>query len=258
MSILPRADPAASAGWDDLAAELERWEAAGRFATLWWRDDDAVTPTARLLELLRLADSLPLALAVIPGLAHPELAASLTEQPRVAVLQHGWLHRDRAIDGKKCEYPPSLPAALAGSEIAAGRARLRSLFGARALPVFVPPWNRIAPEIAALLPRLGFAGLSALASPRATGLPTGLAALHADVDLVAWREGRGFIGEASALGALVGRLQRARRDARRRPIGILTHHLVMDRSTAAFIRALIVRTRARCAVRWVAVGELLQ
>ncbi len=27
--------------WDRLAAELDRWDAAGRRATFWWRDDDA-------------------------------------------------------------------------------------------------------------------------------------------------------------------------------------------------------------------------
>ena len=30
--------------WQDLRDELDRWAEAGRTATLWWRDDDAVMP----------------------------------------------------------------------------------------------------------------------------------------------------------------------------------------------------------------------
>ena len=43
------------AEWPDLIAELDRWEEAGQVATLWWRDDDAVAPTARLDRLLSIA-----------------------------------------------------------------------------------------------------------------------------------------------------------------------------------------------------------
>ena len=41
-------------GWADLDAELDRWKAAGRAATLWWRDDDATRPTPALDRLLAL------------------------------------------------------------------------------------------------------------------------------------------------------------------------------------------------------------
>src|SRR5260370_21390135 len=128
-----------SAGWCDLVAELDRWGVAGRVADLWWRDDDAVTETPQLDDLLRLTGEVPVALAVIPALARPELANALSSTPRIAVLQHGWRHANRAEHGKKSEYPEGRSLAVVGAEIAAGRARLNAMFVPRALPVLVPP-----------------------------------------------------------------------------------------------------------------------
>src|SRR5215472_4002810 len=92
---------AIAAGWPDLAEELERWGEAGREATLWWRDDDAIAASAELDRLV------PLALAVIPALADAGLAARLAaaRQSEVAVLQHGWRHTDHADGGRKSEFP---------------------------------------------------------------------------------------------------------------------------------------------------------
>ena len=70
--------------WPDLMAEFDRWEEAGRVATLWWRDDDAVMPTARLGRLLSIASGVPVSLAVIPADARQELAQWLAEYLRSA------------------------------------------------------------------------------------------------------------------------------------------------------------------------------
>jgi peptidoglycan/xylan/chitin deacetylase (PgdA/CDA1 family) len=253
-------DAATAAEWPDLVDEFDRWGEAGRVATLWWRDDDAAAATPQLDDLLRLAGTVPVALAVIPALARLELVTALPGTPGIAVLQHGWRHANWAEHGKKSEYPKGRPAAVVGEEIAAGRARLTAWFGPRALPVLVPPWNRFACEYLPLLPEHGVAGLSTMASRWGASLPRGLAALDVHVDLVAWRGGRGFIGTAAALGGLVGHLRAARLGAAglARPIGILTHHLIMDGATAAFLDSLIALTGAHEAARWIAAGELLQ
>src|SRR5207247_4242563 len=91
-----RVDQAMTAEWPDLVDELDRWGLAGRVAMLWWRDDDAVTVTPQLNKLLELAGEVPVALAVIPALARPELATALRGWPLVAVMQHGWQHANRA------------------------------------------------------------------------------------------------------------------------------------------------------------------
>jgi hypothetical protein len=260
MNDLAGVDAATTAGWSDLVEELDRWGEAGRVAVLWWRDDDAVEATPQLDDLLRLAGEVPIAIAVIPALARPDLADALASTRRVAVLQHGWQHANRAGHGKKSEFPEGRPAAVVGTEIGAGRARLKAMFGARALPVLVPPWNRFACELLQMLPGNGITGLSTMAVHGAAALPPGVAAIDVHIDLVAWRRDRRFIGVAAALGGLVGQL-RARRlgaGAAIQPLGVLTHHLIMDPATVAFLDQLTALTGAHAAARWAAVGELLQ
>jgi peptidoglycan/xylan/chitin deacetylase (PgdA/CDA1 family) len=258
MSYLPRNPGATTADWSDLADELTRWEEVDRVAVLWWRDDDAISATPRLSDLLRLAAGTPLALAVIPALAEPELADALADAPSVAVLQHGWRHADHARHGKKSEYPADRSDAEVRQELAAGKARLAMLFGPRALPVLVPPWNRFAGDFLPLLPQVGIRAISAI--PSRVPLPPGLVALDVHVDPVAWRGDRGFVGEPAALGPLIRQLQARRVGAEPpdRPIGLLTHHLGIDAATEAFIERLIAVTGPHRAVRWAAVTELLR
>src|ERR1700730_6310336 len=97
------------ANWRDLVAELDCWHAAGRLATLWWRDDDAVMASAALDRLLTVADGVPVTLAVIPAAVDPELAAwrelAARRGRHVTIIQHGWRHLDHAGGGKKSEFP---------------------------------------------------------------------------------------------------------------------------------------------------------
>jgi hypothetical protein len=259
MSFMPRVDAATTAEWADLVAELDRWGEAGQVAPLWWRDDDAVAATPELDALLRLAGAVPLALAVIPADARPDLAVALAAFPHVTVLQHGWRHANHAANGKKSEFPPGRAAADVGAELSEGRARLVELFGRRALPVFVPPWNRFAGEFLPLLAAAESTALSSMTAREVLTLPHGIARIDVHVDLVAWKQDRGFIGAPAALAGLVGQL-RARRLGGGDPasaIGILTHHLVMDCATAGFLDRLIALIDGHGAACWASVGELL-
>ena len=78
-----------------------------------------------------------------------EMPAALRLFPQVSVLHHGWCHANHAADfpgsGKKSEYPAERHPVDVADELDEGRQRLRSLFGARALRIFVPPWNRLCP-----------------------------------------------------------------------------------------------------------------
>src|SRR5271168_273027 len=127
MNYLPRV-AANSAEWLDLVDELDRWEEAGRVAHLWWRDDDAASPTPALDRLLAAAGDAQLALAVIPADAADELPAALSLFPQVAVLQHGWCHANHVATGKKSEYPPERHPVDVADELDEGRQRLRALF----------------------------------------------------------------------------------------------------------------------------------
>src|SRR5205807_523163 len=116
-------------------------------ASFWWRDDDAAAPTAALDRLLGLG-SQPLALAVIPANLDPALPGRLDghrmDGRRIDVLQHGFAHRNHEPpDRKKAELGAARPPGAVLDELRAGWSRLAAAFGDRALPVLVPPWNRI-------------------------------------------------------------------------------------------------------------------
>ncbi len=263
MTYLPRVAVTTLAEWPDLVVELDRWEEAGRVAPLWWRDDDAATPTPQLDRLLALAGEAPLALAVIPADAAGELAAAVDPFPHVKVLHHGWCHANRAADypggGKKSEYPAERHPVDVADELDEGRRRLALLFGPRALPVFVPPWNRFADRFVPLLAEAGIAALSRMAPRRGPKLPAGLAEIDVHVDVVDWHGTRGFVGAGVALGQLLAEL-RARRRGEADPasaVGILTHHLVMDAATADFIAELAALVDSHGAARWAGVAELV-
>ena len=244
--------------WSDLEAELDRWSGAGRQATFWWRDDDAVASTPALDRLLTLADGAPLALAVIPGNAEPSLVAALAEHPAMRVVQHGWRHLNHGIAAKS-ELGPERPLETRLDELAAGRDRLEAMFGTRVLPMLVPPWNRIGEDLVAMLPALGFRALSTCKPRRAALAAPRLTAVNTHVDLVDWSGSRGFIGESVALALAVDHLC-ARRlglaDAAE-PTGLLTHHLVQDAPTDAFLRQLLALLRAHRGARMLDLAELV-
>ncbi|MEP7083205.1 MAG: polysaccharide deacetylase family protein [Betaproteobacteria bacterium] len=242
-----------SSPWQLLAEELSRWRDAGRVAEFWWRDDDATGPTPALNRLTALAADarVPLGLAVIPDGAEAALFEGLGAG--IEVLQHGVDHRNRAVAGEKAaEYPSTEPRASALHRLASGRARLRELAGDRLLPVLVPPWNRFSETLVPDLPGLGFRGFSAF-GPRSAQQPAaGLCQVNTHVDLIAWKRGRGFIGEERALAEAVEHLA-ARRTATVDPVeptGWLTHHAVHDEPVWSFLAQLFEKTSDRPGVRW--------
>ena len=252
--------PPPPAGWRELAAELDAWSAAGRRATFWWRDDDAVAPTPALERLLALRAEVPITLAVIPARARHDLADLVAGAPAVTVAQHGFAHVNHAPGReKKAELGGERPPAEVLAELARGRERLASLFGDRFLPLLAPPWNRIDAALMAALPGVGIYGVSAYGVRGAAEPAPGLRQANCHVDIVAWRRRRGFVGESEALAGAVGHL-RARRLGRLagdEPTGLLTHHLAHDAACWEFLRKVLARTRAHPAVRWIEAREAL-
>ena len=258
MTCLSRLD-AETAGWSDLADELDRWGEAGRVARFWWRDDDAVAATPQLDALMRLVGDVPLGLAVIPAVVERSLADALRARPYVAVLQHGWSHTNHQPEGKKSEFPALRSPAEVAAELRAGADRLAALFGSRFVPILAPPWNRFAAEFLPLLGPAGIVALSTMAPAPTIQDANGIPRIDAHLDPVAWKADRGFIETAPALELLLAHLraQRLRGTEPAAAIGILTHHLVMDGAAAAFLEQLIAMLAAHPAARWVAAGELV-
>ncbi|MBO0739184.1 MAG: polysaccharide deacetylase family protein [Alphaproteobacteria bacterium] len=241
-----------AARWSDLADELDRWAEAGRVATLWWRDDDATAPGAKLEHLVAIAGRVPVALAVIPAGAAPELASWLSTRPGLAVLQHGWSHSNHSANGKKSEFPPGRNREDVELDLFAGRSRLTRLFASRALAVLVPPWNRYDESFLPLLHGCGIRGISQKNSRRTMSPAPAVIEVNVHADLVAWAGDRRFVGEKEALGCLVGHLAARRRGAAcpDEPTGILTHHLVQDAAADSFLRRLLAMTCSHPAARW--------
>jgi hypothetical protein len=237
--------------WQPLHAELDRWSEAGRQIRLWLRDDDAGVPSPALDRLAALGErfGLPVLLAVIPMLAEPALASALRSMPSLQPCQHGCWHRNHAPEGsKKSEFGALRAADDISAEIDTARRRLDDLFGAALLPVFVPPWNRIDPDHAALLPQLGFSGLSCF---RGHGLgPAGGPRLgNTDLDIIDWgsrtgRQPEDLIAEACRLLAAKRITPVPDSDA----FGVLMHHRDHDATAWSFLDAFLARATRHAAV----------
>jgi len=259
----PDDDAADAAAWDGLVRELDAWAAAGRAATLWWRDDDAAEAVPALDRLIALADghAVPLGLATVPVPATEALAERVDRSRHVAVIQHGFAHANHAPRGQGLgAWELGLHRGLAAVEadLAAGADRLVDLFGDRFVPVLAPPWNRIDEAVIARLPALGYRGLTA-GEPRRSAHPVdGLTQVNAHADPIRWKGGARFKGVARSLGDLVEHLaaRRAGTVDAEEPTGLLTHHLDTDAACWAYLDRLLATLVAHPAVRWLAVPDI--
>lgn len=240
-------------GWDRLTRELDLWVAAGMGADFWWRDDDAHGPSPALARLVETARGVPLGLAVVPAKLVDGLASFIEDNGNLIVLQHGYAHQNHAgPSDDKIELGPQRPMAHTLGDLATGWARLEAVFGARALPVLVPPWNRLAPGLVPLLPEIGYRGLSTYGARKRAEPVAHLVQVNTHVDIIDWHGSRGFLGEDAVLGCMVDVLARRRTGQTdpAEPTGILTHHLVHDEASWAFLRRLAALVEAHGAACW--------
>ena len=243
--------------WDDLDRELDAWALAGRRATLWWRDDDAVRATPELERALTLASATatPIALAVIPRDADDGLADRLATASTATALQHGFAHANHAgSDERQNEYGAERPLAVRLAELAAGWQRLARF--PRTLPVLVAPWNRISPDLPPALPEAGLCGLSTLGARPAAEAAPGVRQVNVHVDIMNWQSRR-FAGLGAALDQLLHHL-RARREGLAdagEATGVMTHHAYHDEDAWSFIAELIARTRRHPGAAWLSAEQ---
>jgi len=227
--------------WQPLTDELQFWRDADLTLPLWWRDDDAITPSAELDTLITLATDLdlPVHLAVISKLATPALAARLTSAPQIIPVVHGWEHKNHARFGwKKAEFGTTRPIEDSASDALDGLERLTDLFGNRLAPLFVPPWNRINPELGQHLVAIGYDALSTY-SPRPERFAApGLTRINTHIDPINWRGTRSVVAPDTLVAQTVQLLQDRRlgRADNAEPFGLLTHHLVHDDAIWKFVK----------------------
>jgi peptidoglycan/xylan/chitin deacetylase (PgdA/CDA1 family) len=247
-----------AAYWAPVHDELKRWRDAGERPRLWLRDDDAVAVTPALRQLMAMCSSAgvkPL-IATIPATTTPELADYLgSEAADVAI--HGWSHTNHAPAGSKAqEFPIHRPRDEILGELEQAAARVQTVFGGRELPMYVPPWNRIAPEVASLLPSLGFRALSGYGRKSLFAGVSPVLELNTHVDIIDWRGTRGG-HKADKLTRDLAEALAWSRESGGVPIGILTHHLVHDIQAWRFLDELFVETGPSSGVRWCSAAEFL-
>ena len=248
-----------SSAWRALTEEIARWSHAGRTAEFWWRDDDTGRSHAALDRLLALSSrtGVPVELAVVPLDADQDLFAEFGST--VSVLQHGTDHVNRAASGeKKSEFSVSEAPETALARLRRCRERLVKQAGDRFVPVLAPPWNRLPSHLVSRLASAGFAGLSQFGVRSCDEPAPGIRQVNAHVDIVAWKAGRGFVGEEQALAAAIRHLA-ARRSGEADPgeaTGWLTHHLLHDGPAWDFLGRLFETTNAIPGVAWRRAEEL--
>jgi hypothetical protein len=134
--------------------------------------------------------------------------------------------------------------------------RARERLGSRLVPVFVPPWNRISPDLVPHLPGLGFRGLSTFTDRKAAHPVTGLVQINTHVDPIDWHGTRSLTDPASIIASLAGAAERrvAGHADRDEPIGFLTHHLVHDDVIWSLCERLIAHLATR-GIRFLCLDE---
>jgi hypothetical protein len=237
--------------------ELAAWARAGCTLSLWWRDDDARRPTPQLDRLLALSEQydVPVTLAVIPSAASGDLARRIRDARLVSAIQHGIDHVDRAKATERGarEMATEWDAQEIATRLETTRRELQCM--PNSFPVFVPPWNVTHPCLEAALRSTGFRGWS---PGRAVQQSQGLVRIDTHVEVLRWKGGVRFRGEACFMRRLI-RLAHERRCAGRwtEPIGILTHHLQQDEPSWEFFERFIRWTKGNTAIEWRSLSRLL-
>jgi len=243
--------------WQAIEDELALWGNDITPARLWLRDDDAieVTDELEMLAAMSARYQVPVTIAVIPQLAKQSLADRVGQNELICVAVHGYCHVNHAPPGdKKCELGLHRGRQIIIDELAAGRAKLKQMFGRQFIDMLVPPWNRIDPELVPELANLGYKSLSAFTWKDFSSAPP-LVQLNTHVDIIDWKGNRG----GRAINELVSALAQALATARQQggaPVGILSHHLVHDGAAWDFLEQLFKFCHTRHDIEWFHAADL--
>ncbi|NQW11965.1 MAG: polysaccharide deacetylase [Alphaproteobacteria bacterium] len=243
-------------GLDPLIRALDAAAIDGRTVDLWWRDDDLEAPSEALDHLLAALapHGIVPALAAVSARLSGEAVAALGDSGAV-MFSHGWTHTNHAPPAEKSsEFGPHRPIEDRLTDCRDARMRLSAIAGDRAVPCFVPPWNRIGDDLADRLAETGLRALSGFVGFGRAPQPAAVPRLDTHVDLIDWRGTRRPIsveGAAAAVATWVERRLAEDHDTGvDAPIGILSHHRVTDRAAWASWKPLWALLAAHPAARW--------
>lgn len=214
------------ADWTPLRRALARCRNTNTALPIWWRDDDAIEPTAALDQLSALSENIgiPVHLAIIPKPTNETLVPYVVARPHIVACVHGWAHANTSPTGsKKSEF--GVPRDGAERELKLALGRMDHFFGEGLLALFVPPWNRMDAGFQSTLAQLNYVGFSTF-GPRQDS--TALPQINTHLDPIFWRSHRGLIDTVDLIDQ-VAEILNARCNNTQdtaEPFGLLTHHLV--------------------------------
>jgi hypothetical protein len=227
-----------------LQEALEQLEREGRTVSVFFRDDDIdikEDSLRRMMDVFYL-HGVPANLEVVPGCLTEEAVAWLCEQQAefpllIELNQHGWMHRNHELAGKKCEFGPSRNFQQQIADLANGKHRMDQAFPGAWNPVFTPPWNRCTSDTYLAIETLGFRVLS---KNRGDVPVTAykFKEISTSIDIFHWK-GETRLKEPGEIFMAIR--NQCRTDE---PIGILLHHKVMS-SAALSLLSLLLETLSR-------------
>ena len=244
--------------WTPVLQEIGLWQARGKTARLWLRDDDAVKPSAQLERMAGLVGghNIPITLAIIPEPADKALATTVKSWAGCTVAMHGFAHKNHApTNDKKSEFGLQRTAQDVSSELESGFEKTQNLFGDRFNKMFVPPWNRIDQRHVSLLVKAGFETLSAFGWTATNASSTSICVLNTHIDIIDWKGTRAGKPIETLIKELADALAMARQHTYA-PIGILCHHLVHDEQAWRFLQSLTDFVEENKNMRWCSAQNL--
>lgn len=225
-------------------------------ATVFFRADDVAVPSnafTAMADAFRDAGA-PLCMAVVPAWLTLSRWAALRKTADAPGLfcwcQHGWRHMNFEAPGtKKREFGQARPARDKRQDLTKGFKRMGDILGADFTPVFTPPWNRCDGESLAVMPSIGFKGISRTvgAGPDA---PEGLPDFPVRMDLHTRKEPDPSASLDNMLGELTDGLASGM-------CGIMLHHQRMESVSLMFLKALLEELGRRNGVEYAHFGTLL-
>ncbi|PHR27003.1 MAG: hypothetical protein COA36_10310 [Desulfotalea sp.] len=224
--------------------------------TVFFRGDDIGIPSHEFAQMIAVfrKHKIPLSLAVVPTWLNTTRLSDLqnlmgNSKTQWYWHQHGYIHHNFELLGKKQEFGPSRAPQVIHSSLTKGKARLDMLLGPDNQPVFTPPWNRCSQETLHGLQALNFKAISRSrgATPHTKeNFPD----FQMNVDLHTRKEACPKQGFEVLLGEIEQGLATGR-------CGIMLHHQRMNGRAVAFLDILLQCLKKHPRISFVHFGDLL-
>lgn len=195
---------------------------------VFFRADDVGVPSRLFHELITLFSKhkLPLCLAVVPSWISVQRYSGLREitgndDTLWCWHQHGRLHKNFEIEGKKQEFGPGRDYETILYHLQQGKERLISILRNSFDPFFTPPWNRCSIDTAKALLAEGFQAVS-----RSQGAQPDVTAFLPDIQVNVDLHTRKETDPETSMKNLLNEIETALSSGQ---CGIMIHHQRMNR-----------------------------